>query len=294
MAIKITHEEFSSRFEREARVISSLNHPNICTVHDVGPNYLVMELVEGETLAERLKQGPCPSKWWGTTAGRSLRRWRKRTGRASFIAISSREHHDREIRVKVLDFGLAKSGHDETLTGQPHGDGHARLYVAGTKARETGRCALRYLFVWLCPLRNADWRANWVGAKRIPSAKMEKIVSRCLDENPARRWQSAAELEQNWQASPPRKPREARLPGAGGRLCRRVALRRVLLVVAAIAGGVYVYSTRKSSAPMATEAGGRRSQISPIPLSPRLFHRMAACSLLFAAPKPSTGRARCM
>ena len=42
--------------EREARAISSLNHPNICTLYDIGPNYLVMELVEGETVAARLKQ----------------------------------------------------------------------------------------------------------------------------------------------------------------------------------------------------------------------------------------------
>src|SRR2546426_1237145 len=62
VAIKTTHERFSARFEREARAISSLNHPNICTLHDVGPNYLVMELVEGETIAARLKSGPLPVK----------------------------------------------------------------------------------------------------------------------------------------------------------------------------------------------------------------------------------------
>ena len=60
VAIKTTHEQFSARFEREARAISSLNHPNICTLYDVGPNYLVMELVEGETMAARLKNGPLP------------------------------------------------------------------------------------------------------------------------------------------------------------------------------------------------------------------------------------------
>ena len=62
VAIKTTREQFSARFEREARAISSLNHPNICTLHDVGPNYLVMELVEGETIAARLKSGPLPVK----------------------------------------------------------------------------------------------------------------------------------------------------------------------------------------------------------------------------------------
>src|SRR6185369_8800346 len=51
VAIKIAHEEFSGRFQREARAISSLNHPNICTLHDIGPNYLVMELVQGAHLA---------------------------------------------------------------------------------------------------------------------------------------------------------------------------------------------------------------------------------------------------
>src|SRR5215470_11635675 len=62
VAVKIGHERFSARFEREVRAISSLNHPNICTVHDVGPNYLVMELVEGETLSSRLKNGPLPTE----------------------------------------------------------------------------------------------------------------------------------------------------------------------------------------------------------------------------------------
>src|SRR6478672_6594787 len=57
VAIKICAEQFSDRFEREARAIAALNHQHICTLYDVGPNYLVMELVEGETLAARLKRG---------------------------------------------------------------------------------------------------------------------------------------------------------------------------------------------------------------------------------------------
>jgi len=57
VAIKVAQERFSNRFEREARAIAALNHPHICTPHDVGPSYLVMELVEGETLAARLKKG---------------------------------------------------------------------------------------------------------------------------------------------------------------------------------------------------------------------------------------------
>jgi hypothetical protein len=60
VAIKLSPERFSERFEREARAIASLNHPNICTLYDVGPDYLVMELVEGLTLAERITKGTVP------------------------------------------------------------------------------------------------------------------------------------------------------------------------------------------------------------------------------------------
>src|SRR6516225_8010731 len=55
VAIKISAQQFSDRFECEARAIAALNHPNICTLHDVGPNYLVMELVDGES-----PKGPLP------------------------------------------------------------------------------------------------------------------------------------------------------------------------------------------------------------------------------------------
>ena len=60
VAIKVSAAQFSERFEREAKAIAALNHPNICHLYDVGPNYLVMEYIEGEA-----PQGP-PS------AGRSL------------------------------------------------------------------------------------------------------------------------------------------------------------------------------------------------------------------------------
>ena len=60
ITVKISHAQFSDRFSREAKAVAVLNHPNICTLYDVGPNYLVMELVEGATLAERIRQGPIP------------------------------------------------------------------------------------------------------------------------------------------------------------------------------------------------------------------------------------------
>src|SRR5215831_7417223 len=60
VAIKTSAERFTDRFEREARVVASLSHPNICALFDIGPNYLVMELVAGLTLVERIAQGPMP------------------------------------------------------------------------------------------------------------------------------------------------------------------------------------------------------------------------------------------
>ena len=50
VAIKVSAQEFGERFQREAQAIASLNHPNICTLHDVGPDYLVMEFIDGREL----------------------------------------------------------------------------------------------------------------------------------------------------------------------------------------------------------------------------------------------------
>ena len=60
VAIKTALQQFSDRFEKEARAIAALNHPHICTLFDVGPNYLVMELIEGPTLADRIAEGALP------------------------------------------------------------------------------------------------------------------------------------------------------------------------------------------------------------------------------------------
>src|SRR5580658_513556 len=60
VAIKISAEHFSDRFSREVHAVAALNHPNICQLYDVGSDYLVMELVEGPTLAEKIRQGAVP------------------------------------------------------------------------------------------------------------------------------------------------------------------------------------------------------------------------------------------
>ena len=105
VAVKVAAGEFSKRFEREARAISALNHPNICTLYDVGPNYLVMELVEGTTL-----RGPMPIE----DALRAARQIAEALEAAHEKGITHRDLKPGNIkvtpngRVKVLDFGLAK------------------------------------------------------------------------------------------------------------------------------------------------------------------------------------------
>ena len=109
VAIKFSAEEFSARFEREARAIAALNHPHICTLYDVGPNYLVTELIEGETLRDYLKKPP--SKERTLEIARQVLEALRAAHRAG---IAHRDLKPANIMVrsdgyvKVLDFGLAK------------------------------------------------------------------------------------------------------------------------------------------------------------------------------------------
>ena len=96
VAIKVLPRTFAAnvqckaRFEREAKTISQLNHPNICTLFDVGHHdgidFLVMELIEGESLADRLLKGALPIELVLRPARRSRARSTRRTGRGSSTA----------------------------------------------------------------------------------------------------------------------------------------------------------------------------------------------------------------
>src|SRR5580658_4985025 len=108
VAIKFLKDQFNERFEREARAVAALNHANLCHLYAVGPNYLVMELVEGETL-----RGP-------VAPDEALRI-------ADQVALALEAAHEKGIVhrdlkpanikvtpegvVKVLDFGLARIGY---------------------------------------------------------------------------------------------------------------------------------------------------------------------------------------
>ena len=117
VAVKVSAERFTERFEHEARAIAALNHFNICHLYDVGSNYLVMELVDGPTLAERLKQGAMPLEEALAAAGQIA----DALDAAHEKGITHRDLKPGNIKikpdgtVKVLDFGLAKMGGTPTV-----------------------------------------------------------------------------------------------------------------------------------------------------------------------------------
>jgi serine/threonine protein kinase len=106
VAIKVAAERFSERFSREVHAVAALNHPHICHLYDVGPNYLVMELVEGES-----PKGPLPLE----EALRIARQIADALEAAHEKGIVHRDLKPGNIKikpdgtVKVLDFGLAKT-----------------------------------------------------------------------------------------------------------------------------------------------------------------------------------------
>ncbi|HKW33842.1 MAG TPA: serine/threonine-protein kinase [Candidatus Acidoferrum sp.] len=197
VAVKIGQKQFIERFEREARAISSLNHPHICTLYDIGPNYLVMELVDGETIAARLKRGPLAVKDVILYAAQILAALKE----AHEKGITHRDLKPGNIMiaksgVKVLDFGLAKSEQDDSLTASHIVIG-TPAYMAPEQREGKPADARTDIYSFGCVLYEMLTCARVTfQRKRIPARKLEKIVNRCLEDDPARRWQSAAELEQ--------------------------------------------------------------------------------------------------
>ena len=208
VAIKTCRQEFGERFQREARAIASLNHRHICSLYDVGPNYLVMELLEGETLAEKLKRGQL-----------SIEQTLLRGGEiADALAAAHAKgvvHRDMKpgnimltkAGVKVLDFGLAKCAQDENLTGSN--------VVMGTPAymapeqREGQECDARtdIYALGLMLHEMATGKRCMNGEKpsvaQLPE-KLGHVIERCLALDPDDRWQSAADVRSEllWAAKP--------------------------------------------------------------------------------------------
>jgi serine/threonine-protein kinase len=221
VAIKLAREPFGGRFEREARAIAALNHPSICTLHDIGPNYLVMELIEGPTLADRIAKGRLP-------LAEALRIASDIAGAMEIAHEKGIVHRDLkpanikltpERAVKVLDFGIAKAGamaeeaaavpgsgggtHGSQVFGtaaymapeQARGDAvdrRADIWAFGTVVYEmlTGRAAFRGKTSEQIVAAAAGTEPDFTV---IPPA-VRPVLQRCLRKEPRERWQSIADV----------------------------------------------------------------------------------------------------
>src|SRR5213593_1050374 len=199
VAIKFVKEQFSARFGREARAISSINHPHVCTLYDVGPNYLVMELLEGETLSARLEEGKMPLEV-------ALRYGAEIADALAAAHAKGLVHRDlkpgnvmiTKSGVKVLDFGLAKTPEDETLTSNFPAMG-TPAYMA-PEQREGKKCDARTDIYAFGLLLHEAVTGKRVLADRPPTLsdipqRPAHIIARCLEADPEERWQSAADLK---------------------------------------------------------------------------------------------------
>ncbi len=247
VAVKILPPSFASdperlrRFEQEARVVAALNHPNILAVYDIGTNegapFLVTELLEGETLRERLREGALPLRKAIDIAVQTAHG----ISAAHEKGIIHRDLKPANIfltadgRVKILDFGLAKLGAPEglapsqtqgaTLTAAGATEPGVVLGTVGYMSPEQVRgkpadarsdiFALGTILYEMLSGRRAfekDSSADTMAAilkedppelagegKKIPPA-VDRVVRHCLEKNPAERFQSARDLAFNLES----------------------------------------------------------------------------------------------
>ena len=232
VAVKVLSEALAGdpasrqRFEREARSAAALNHPHICTIFDVGPHYLVMERLEGETLAELLTRGPLPVNQaidYGVQVADAL-------AAAHARSIVHRDLKPANVMItpagaKVLDFGLAKQVETidkdaptftaveaATRAGQivgtaaymspeqaegKHVDARSDLFALGALLYEmlAGRRPFSgdTRFSTLASVLKASPDPLRRIRHDVPE-HVERVVSRCLEKDPAARYASAAEV----------------------------------------------------------------------------------------------------
>jgi len=243
VAVKVLPSELGSdperraRFVREAKTIAKLNHPHICTLYDVGrhedTDYLVMELLEGETLADRLTNGPLPiddALRYGTEISDAL-------ATAHKIGVVHRDLKPGNIMLtkagaKLLDFGLAKlkppvgtgestTQHEVTAEGAILG---TLQYMAPEQLEGRDTDARTDIFAFGAVLYEmltgekafeGESQASLIGAilhtdppavsslQPLVPVSLDRLVRTCLEKDPDARWQSAADLtrELTWSRS---------------------------------------------------------------------------------------------
>jgi serine/threonine protein kinase len=268
--------EVRQRFEREAKTISQLSHPHICALYDVGregeTEYLVMELLEGETLADRLAKGPLPLEQtlrYGTEIADAL-------DKAHRQGIVHRDLKPGNVMitksgVKLLDFGLAKVMASErpqssltslpTMAGTPNvtqegtilgtfqymapeqlegkeADGRTDIFAFGAVLYEmaTGRKAFSgasQASLISAIMQNDPPAISSIQAMSPPA--LDRAVKTCLAKDPEDRWQSAADIRRELKWIGESSQAGATSPAVTRRKSRERLAWAAALVVAAVA-----------------------------------------------------------
>jgi len=213
VAIKMVNPRFIERFEREARAIAALNHPNICALHDIGADYLVMEYIEGSPLKGPLppeKALPVALQIAAALEAAHAKGITHRDLKPANILVSS-------TGIKLLDFGLAKLSRDsdgadtdatQTIAGTVLG---TAAYMSPEQAAGKPADARSDIFSFGAVLYELlSGRRAFQGETQITTmaAILHKdpeplqappnfagIVTRCLRKSPGERFQSAAEVK---------------------------------------------------------------------------------------------------
>jgi serine/threonine-protein kinase len=268
VAIKVSKEEFSERFGHEARAVAALNHPHICQLYDVGPDYLVMEFVEGTPL-----EGPLPLEKAVECAGQIL----DALDAAHQKGITHRDLKPDNILVtkqgiKLLDFGLATQAvriddDDRTKVFSVQGELVGTLHYMSPEQLQNKKVDARSdLFSFGCVLyelltgkRAFDGAspANVIAAileHEPPTLEvarpLDRIVRRSLAKDPDQRFQSARDLKaaMTWALEQPPAPAvSSRLPRAPRKARSARALAAVALIAAGVAGGRLFWHDAPSS-----------------------------------------------
>ncbi len=293
--------QLRARFEREARTISSLNHPHICVLHDVGredgTDFLVMELVDGETLANRIERGAIPLSE-ALSIGRQLARALDFAHRAGVVHRDLKPGNVMLTRTgaKLMDFGLARV----------HGPGTTGEAVSQTPTVNqplTAEGTLLGTFQYMAPEqlegRESDARSDlWAlgcvlyematGARAfegksqasliaaimtgeprpvselrpVTPPALERVIQQCLQKDPEARVQSARDLEFLLELVPGSGTHPAAEAGArsGRGAGRRVAPWVALAAAAAL--GIAGFAAGRLSAPAAPTGAIRVSTLS--------------------------------
>lgn len=279
----VENEEIRRRFEREAKAISSLNHPHICELHDIGDEggvlYLVMELIEGESLADRVKRGPL-SLPDVLRHGREIALALHAAHRAGIV------HRDlkpgnimlTKTGAKLLDFGLAKSGgafspvvsgtesmatehRDRPLTREgtiigtfqymapeqlegETADQRTDIFALGAVLYEmaTGKRAFEGTSrtSLIAAIVSSQPQPISAVAPMTPPA-LDHVVTKCLEKNPEHRWQSAQDVatELQWISEAGSQAGVASVIRVGRKSRERIAWTAAVLLLVALAATGY-------------------------------------------------------